>query len=513
MAQPKFLWNVGYLEQLESELQDTGRKVLCLSPVSFRLLANMSQMLTWPTRFGLTSGDELPDLAKIAYQEMNIPITSPLDCWTESDIEDWIKDTDKMTIIINNTNNCSSCSGSTGITNLYCVREDGTVEVTPYTPPPLTPDPPPGTTFPIDVEVDDPPTGYGDWEEYDSQACIAANFMWYFAKFFVNVLETIADWVAAFAALVTLITPLMPAEVLLAIGGVTFLEILHQLVNIVVSEQATDILNEISDWLDLKRDDLVCAIYSHRYDFGQVLPDFLENLTDYVQATVTMDASERNAVENFVTSLFTMTIFYSVIADQIDLYKVFTDADPEDMVDCSQCLAPGATSYDYDELFTTGKGRWGGGIAWRADNGGEAYTIASHADKEMTTDRTQMLNEFGEAHNDVEAWYASQVTFYIARNTSQADDTEFYAEFRYRDGTVSQVARQGTTDATYQAFDFVNPNPTKPLWDSQAAGVPGVVLVFPADPDSSTWYEYFITRARLQGGFVIGTYVDYGDTR
>jgi len=64
---PKFLWDVGYLREQREVLGDKCI-FLCLSPLSFKLLADMSRMLLWATRY---SSEDVPDLGRVAYRELN----------------------------------------------------------------------------------------------------------------------------------------------------------------------------------------------------------------------------------------------------------------------------------------------------------------------------------------------------------------------------------------------------------------------------------------------------------
>lgn len=71
----KFLWSVDYLTELQNELGGNCY-LLALSPISFRLLADMSSMLTWNTRF---DSGEVPELARVAYRQMNNPCELTVD--------------------------------------------------------------------------------------------------------------------------------------------------------------------------------------------------------------------------------------------------------------------------------------------------------------------------------------------------------------------------------------------------------------------------------------------------
>ncbi len=87
---PKFLWNNAYLEKLAVELGDECI-FLCLSPVSFRMLTDMTKMLLWATRY---EEGAVSELGITAYRELNVPCLedfySRLDA-IELNNSDWLK--------------------------------------------------------------------------------------------------------------------------------------------------------------------------------------------------------------------------------------------------------------------------------------------------------------------------------------------------------------------------------------------------------------------------------------
>lgn len=254
---------------------------------------------------------------------------------------------DDVTIVNNYVDvNCGGCSGSAP-TTLYCILPDGTPVITPQPPAPTEPTPPPGGEFPLDPEVDTPPEGYETWAEFDAQACLAANVLWYWAVWFVRLVETLGDILAVIATAVTLVTPFLPAGILAAIGGVVLLDILWQLVQILTAEQASDILNEVAEWLEENRQSIVCKIYRARYDYKFAI-ELSMDAADYIEQSVVMNAEERNAVEQFIAKLFAYTLFGAVIlkqtAEKFGLETEFTE------IDCSTC---GTSTFRLFDDFAT----------------------------------------------------------------------------------------------------------------------------------------------------------------
>ena len=73
-TRPKFYWDGGYLSELETRLGDECI-FLCLSPVSFRMLTDMSAMLLWATRY---QEGMVPEVGRIAHRELNVPCLQDL---------------------------------------------------------------------------------------------------------------------------------------------------------------------------------------------------------------------------------------------------------------------------------------------------------------------------------------------------------------------------------------------------------------------------------------------------
>lgn len=241
--------------------------------------------------------------------------------------------------IINNVNvTCGGCGSSTP-TTLYCILSDGTPVITPQPPAPTEPTPPPGSTLPLDPATDPAPEGYEDWTAYDQFACYMANVMWWTLHLIIRLAETFVDIAATLAALVTLLIPLLPAGMVAAIGGATLLDILWQLVQIITSEQASNILNELTDWLEDERQSIVCYLYSHRYDFGAEQGIVMgQRATEYMTQSLQMTTSESTAVERLIAAGFRYTLWWDSVlvgaAQWITGTNEYTDFTA---VDCSTC--------------------------------------------------------------------------------------------------------------------------------------------------------------------------------
>jgi len=125
-VRPKFFWDGGYLSELETRLGDECI-FLCLSPVSFRMLTDMSAMLLWATRY---EEGIVPEVGKIAHQELNVPcLTDFYSLLEELNNKEWLEgqfdalgsrmtELEDMDVIVNQTvTSCGcGCDGDTSST-------------------------------------------------------------------------------------------------------------------------------------------------------------------------------------------------------------------------------------------------------------------------------------------------------------------------------------------------------------------------------------------------------------
>jgi len=233
---------------------------------------------------------------------------------------------------INVNCNCGCTGGETA--TIYCYGSDGEPQLTPQLPQEPVPPTPDGYEFPVDPEVDEPPDGSSTWEEYDIGICLAANWMWLTARAILVTAETLADVATTLVALVVVIVPLLPASWVAAASGWTMMEALRMLVRLFASEQATDIINEIVAWLDNEKDEIICTIYSHRYDWRGIPAGLIIAAQNYIELSLTLDEEEQNAVQSLINYLFFWTIFVAVgIEHTVDLTGV-TIPEP---YDCELC--------------------------------------------------------------------------------------------------------------------------------------------------------------------------------
>lgn len=335
--------------------------------------------------------------------------------------------------IINNVNvTCGGCDGTSTPTTLYCVLPDGTPVITPQPPAPTEPTVPGGGTLPLDPNTDDPPEGFTDWSEFETYACALANTVWWFAHYMVTSLVSIIDASTVVAVLLTLLIPLLPAGVIAAIGGITLLDIIWQLVQIGALSQAGDIMSEIENWLEDNRTDIICFVYQARYSYSvsQTI-----NLgiwaADYLELSLVLSPEERNIVEKFITNLFNFTVFWGFVADKLSENFGLDTTFPA--YDCTNCAADIVWTHN----TSNGNGTWD--ITYQSTNG-QAVIASGTSPTAGSTQIQAFLSLTGLASNvlgaavivnvnEISSTLAADVNLsYNSQNIATLNASGFYGE-------------------------------------------------------------------------------------
>lgn len=249
---------------------------------------------------------------------------------------------------INVNCNCGCCGTSN---NLYCVGSDGQTVISPQTPVDYYPEPPDGLTFPFDPENDIPPEKYSDWQQYDEAICLVANWMWFTARLFLTTAETLADYATAITAMIVVIVPFLPVAWVAAASSWTITQAVGMLVKLFASEQATDILNGMVDWLDDEKEEIICFIYSNRYDYRGIPAGLIIKVNSYIEGVLSMSLEEETAVSGLIQNLFFWTLF---VGAGINRVIELTESDVPDIFDCLQC----ADDYVYSIEWPLGSTTW-----------------------------------------------------------------------------------------------------------------------------------------------------------
>jgi hypothetical protein len=147
----------------------------------------------------------------------------------------------------------------------------------------------------------------------------------------VVVAEGGIDLIATIAAVVAFLLPALAAELVAVLTGYGVFKLGGALVRIILSEQASDILNEARDWLELNKEEIVCTIFSLRYDIPTMRIELIRMMGAYVGEALTLDANEEDAVREFADSIFPLNLLLSYF------YEVGRYMEASAPVDCSTC--------------------------------------------------------------------------------------------------------------------------------------------------------------------------------
>jgi hypothetical protein len=230
-------------------------------------------------------------------------------------------------IRISQTVNCCGDGGG-----LLYYNEDGEPVLTPQLPvDPLPPPPPVGDDWPINPDIEPVPEGFDDWTVFDVEACAASNAVWQLATWVVVAAESAAEVAAVIVSIMVVVLGALPAGAVSAIGGASLMEIAEALGQIVLSEQATDTLNKVADWLTEKKEEIVCKIFEYRHDLPGMQFELVRMMSAYLATYLELDEDEAAGVRRFGRSIWPMNL----------LLKWFYDAGTyiaaTDPIDCSLC--------------------------------------------------------------------------------------------------------------------------------------------------------------------------------
>jgi hypothetical protein len=199
-----------------------------------------------------------------------------------------------------------------------------------------------------DPEVDPPPDGFATWEEYFAYKCQAANFIWWLERKHMANLRSL-EGIAALASLVgpgiAGLAGLLPA----AFTPAGFAVFVASVVAIgLLSLTSWFFMDEMIQWWDDNREDIVCALYNSGTSVGAVaaLGNFLE---DAIQAIVTWGALEAvaGAIAELLGTAFSQLAGNGIVAPLFAATASVVSV--EGAIDCSVCEEPTEGCYTFDD--------------------------------------------------------------------------------------------------------------------------------------------------------------------
>ena len=186
----------------------------------------------------------------------------------------------------------NSC-GASGSDAFYCVSDDGTTIINP---PPVGDTPPPPPTLPPDIDPvpvvtpdeGDPPEGWETWEAYDASACNAANA---YVDFVARALRWIASFIESdliqISVLVVSLFALLGGGLVGLFSRSTMILIAEMVYQLLALEWLTDEIDDMAQWVEDNRQELVCGLYRKRGNINEATTDFIADLYGEAVALVT----------------------------------------------------------------------------------------------------------------------------------------------------------------------------------------------------------------------------------
>ena len=298
---PKFLWNNAYLEKLAIELGDECI-FLCLSPVSFRMLADMSKMLLWATRY---EEGAVAELGKTAYRELNVPcLTDFYSLLDELNNKDWLQsqfddlgsrmtELEDMDVIVNQTVNGGCGCGCDGESTSTTQTTSGGIIIDPDDT---------GITPPYDTE----PAAI-----VDSVRCRAANYL---AVSFVSALrrlEQMGDEAGALVVLVgvialavTALSPILGDEV---IAWSAFVRWAYKAIRLrSATGFSSAYFRVLADNIENDFHSFVCAVYTWdtAEELGAAFILWINARVDELQAQVNIPTETALLYKEFINAVY-----------------------------------------------------------------------------------------------------------------------------------------------------------------------------------------------------------------
>lgn len=249
-----------------------------------------------------------------------------------------------------NVNVNVNCGCGDGLpTTILCYDQNGQPIVTNQPPvSPTVPTSPVSDTWPVNPLTDTVPDGFEDWTQFDTEACGVANALWQLVYGWVVVAEGGIDTLATMGAAIALLFPSTAAEILAIIGGPYIIKWGEGLLEVILSEQASDILNEAREWLETNKQEIVCLIFQYRYDIPTMQIAIVRSFYNYISSVLTLTPEEETAVRNWGKSLFPVSLLLTWFFE-FDRYIA-----AQEPINCAACAGNQGITWVAGEDHTEG---------------------------------------------------------------------------------------------------------------------------------------------------------------
>ena len=211
----------------------------------------------------------------------------------------------------------------------------GPLPDTPIDPDNPIPYPPDFPIDPLDPEGD-PPAGWETWENYDEDACAAANaiveYAYQYARqnkdFFGQDVYTLAAIIVVVVNILTLgFSVLFSRALIVKIG-----EVIWKMANWLPLEAAEEFFQDMENYIQANRQDLVCTLYESRLSGSDGMNNFLASMFGFASGTAAYIA-DASLVTELLGYIFPPSLFAGSIVGGIAYSG-------ENSLSCESCGEP-----------------------------------------------------------------------------------------------------------------------------------------------------------------------------
>lgn len=336
--------------------------------------------------------------------------------------------------------NCNCCGTGSGDT-LICYGTDGQPVITTQ---PYTPDdsyiPPTGGDWPMDPETQSPPPAFETWEEYDANACAAANAYYELFVFLVAAAHGVVDLAVNLATAIIAVAALFPAQVEEVLASGFIAKAAEAIVKLAThSEDAKDWIEDLQGYLASHQAEIVCSLYTHRYDIPGMKVDLINRLMAYMVSILTLDAGDLYILRNFLESMMPFDVLFSWYTNAAEWTLLTVDP-----IDCSAC-----NQFSFEWTENSGDGECTvSPMSFVVD--GQTITYSGEISKYAPYGAYEWAATASNDENEIQEMSGVQVTF---SNDIQTQNLQIVVTLFYGTGQYLQEFISPGFDKTFDCSD------------------------------------------------------------
>lgn len=248
---------------------------------------------------------------------------------TDCELVGLITGEESMNINVNVT--CGCCNSQPADT-LICYDRNGN----PILPPesePIEQNSPVGGDWPMQPVEDAPPADFDTWDDYDTNACAAANAYYKLVVWILSAVYGIFNLAESAAQVILALAAWFPAQVAEVLSSRFLANMAEALLSLAEkSEDAQDWIGTSLEYLEENQQHLVCLLYSNRHDIPAMRLSFIGDILEYVVNTLTLSGLGEEHLRNFLLTTAPTNVLFAWFVNA----GVYADLVAEP-IDCSLC--------------------------------------------------------------------------------------------------------------------------------------------------------------------------------